>query len=182
VLAIRTATGLRVDGCVYFDPSTGRIDGLRYRLPGGASTTAIQVASYRAAHSAYGTPTILHDTLAGQAYDFVCFSAPIGSAPTINKVKRGRAVPVKCGLLSAIGSPVTNLTTATLRFTAGACTDAGGPTEDVEGDRAGNSGLQNLEGENYQMKWKTPSTATPCGELHLAVGDGVVHTARFQIT
>jgi hypothetical protein len=128
------------------------------------------------------TSTLGSGSTSFQAWDFVGFSSPIDNAPTINKIKGGRAVPVKWRLLSANGSPVTNLTTATLRFAAGACTGAGGPTVDVLQTGPGNSGLQNLGGGNYHMNWKTPSTATPCGELHLTVGDGVVHTARFQIT
>ena len=117
-----------------------------------------------------------------QAWDFVGFSTPIDNAPTINKVNGGRTVPVKWRLLNANGTPVTNLSTASLTFSAGACTGAGGLTDDIEQTVTGSSGLKNLGNGNYQMNWKTPTAKTPCGELHLTVGDGVVHSARFQIT
>ena len=128
------------------------------------------------------TSTLESGSTSFQAWDFVGFAAPIDNAPTINKIKGGRGVAVKWRLLTASGSPVTNLATATLRFAAGVCTGSGAATDDIEQTVTGSSGLLNLGNGNYQMNWKTPLTPTSCGQLHLTVGDGVVHTALFRIT
>lgn len=112
---------------------------------------------------------------------FVGFSAPVDNGTTINKVKRGRVVPLKWRLTDSSGAAVTTLTSAALTFSSGSCSAGSGPVDDVEQTVAGGSGLQNLGNGYYAMNWKTPSTPTACGELKLNIGDGLLHTARFQL-
>ena len=113
---------------------------------------------------------------------FTGFSAPVDNGTTINKVKAGRAVPLKWRLTDISGAPVTTLASATVRFVAGACNAGSGPVDDIEQTTAGASSLQNLGNGYYAMNWKTPTTTTPCGELRLDIRDGVLHKALFQLS
>jgi len=116
-----------------------------------------------------------------EAWDFIGFAHPVDNGSTVNKVKGGRAVPLKWQLRDGDGAPVTDLSGVSLRFAPGACSASGGAIDDIELTAATASSLQNLGGGSYQLNWKAPTTMTSCGELRLSLG-GVVHTARFQIT
>ena len=117
-----------------------------------------------------------------QAWDFVGFDRPVDGEGVINSIKGGRVVPLKWRVLDGNGSPVTTINSVAVAFAADACVGASAPTDLVEQTAASASSLQNLGNGYYQFNWKTPKATTPCGELRLALGDGVVRTARFGIT
>ena len=85
-------------------------------------------------------------------------------------------------LLDSTGSPIANLSSATISTTTAGC--AGDATIDVvEETLAGGSGLLNLGNGFYQVNWKTPKTyANSCRTMRLDLHDGVTHDARFQFT
>jgi hypothetical protein len=114
-----------------------------------------------------------------RTWKFVGFERPVDGGVTVNHMKAGRAVPLKWRLLDETGAPVLDLPSAKLTFRRTSC-DAS-PVDIVEESLTVGSGLQNHGDGNYQLNWKTPSTKG-CGTLQLDVGDGVLHTARFQLT
>lgn len=119
-------------------------------------------------------------TRIGASWDFVGFSQPIDNLPTVNQINAGQAVPVKWRILTASGSPVTDLTTATITATSVACENSAS-LDLVEETTAGDSGLKNLGNGYYQLNWKSPKAyASSCKTLHLHIGDGVSHDAGFK--
>lgn len=114
-----------------------------------------------------------------RAWDFVGFDQPVNGGSTLNSVKAGRAVPLKWRLLDETGAPVLDLSSVALTFLRTSCN--AGVIDAVEETVAVGSGLQNKGDGRYQINWKTPPTKG-CGTLRLDVGDGVLHTAVFQLT
>jgi hypothetical protein len=114
-----------------------------------------------------------------RTWKFVGFERPVDGGVTVNRMKAGRAVPLKWRLLDETGAPVLDLPSAKLTFQRTSC-DAS-LVDIVEEALTVGSGLQNHGDGSYQLNWKTPSTKG-CGTLQLDVGDGVLHTARFQLT
>ena len=88
--------------------------------------------------------------------------------------------PLRWRLVGSDGTPVTDLTTASLQATSLACSD--GTTSDLlEEIAAGSSGLLNLGNGYYQINWKAPkSYAGSCKTLHLDLGEGITRDALFR--
>jgi hypothetical protein len=108
---------------------------------------------------------------------FTGFSSPVEMNNVQNRVKAGSTVPLKWRLTNAIdGSPVTNLSSASVNVTNLTCGLA--VTDDlIDEASAGDAGLQNLGDGFYQFNWKTPKTyANSCKTLTLTLGGGVVPT------
>lgn len=116
------------------------------------------------------------------AYDFDGFHAPIHNLPAVNRVRAGRAVPVKFALggnhgfdIFAPGFPASEPV---------AC-DTSAPSGSVETtETAGNSSLtfDPVTGQ-YTWVWKTEkSWAGSCRRLLVRLADGTEHEARFEFT
>jgi hypothetical protein len=128
-------------------------------------------------------------------YQFFGFFAPVsnpgtGIQPVINTIKAGRTVPVKWQVLDGNGVAVTGLTlglsnggvaSGTVHLTAVNSTVCAHDTVDnsILVDAAGNSGLQDLGGGNYQFNWKTVLPSGACVLLSVDPGDGTQHQAYF---
>ncbi len=122
------------------------------------------------------------EALVLEAWDFIGFADPVDNVPTVNVVRAGQTVPLKWRVLDAEGNPVTDLTDAAVRVTALTC-NAGTAVDRIEETAAGGSRLQNLGDGYYQLNWKTPKGyANSCRTLSLDIGDGVTHTALFELT
>jgi hypothetical protein len=107
-------------------------------------------------------------------YDFAGFYAPVDRPTTMNVSKAGQAIPLKWTLRNALGAPVTDLATVTIKAVGIPC-PLGGTADQVEEYASGSSGLQNLGGGNYQFNWKTPTTyAGSCKSIELVFAAGGV--------
>jgi hypothetical protein len=107
-------------------------------------------------------------------YDFAGFYAPVDRPTTMNVSKAGQAIPLKWTLRNALGVPVADLTTVTIKAVGITC-PLGGTADQVEEYASGSSGLQNLGGGNYQFNWKSPTTyAGSCKSIELVFAAGGV--------
>ena len=114
-------------------------------------------------------------------YQFGGFLSPV-NADVLNAANAGQTVALKWRVTDATGTPVTNLTTATVTVTSLACT-IGSTANQVEESAAGGSGLQNLGNGYYQFNWKTPkSYAGSCKTMQLDLGEGITRNAAFEFT
>jgi hypothetical protein len=114
-------------------------------------------------------------------YQFGGFLSPV-NADVLNGANAGQTVALKWRVTDATGTPVTNLTTATVTVTSLACT-IGSTANQVEESAAGGSGLQNLGNGYYQFNWKTPkSYAGSCKTMQLDLGEGITRNAAFEFT
>lgn len=114
------------------------------------------------------------------SWTFQGFTAPVDNPDVLNVLNAGQIVPLKWRLLGSDGSPVTDLSTASIHATSLNCAD--GTTADlVEELAAGASGLQNLGNGYYQLNWKSPkSYAKSCKTLHVDLGEGIARDAMFR--
>ena len=104
-------------------------------------------------------------------YGFQGFFSPVDNT-MLNVAKAGQAVPLKFRLVDANGTPITNLSSATVKASSLSCS-LGETTDLVEEYASGSSGLQNLGDGYYQFNWKTPkSYAKSCKTVSLDLGDG----------
>ncbi len=107
-------------------------------------------------------------------YDFAGFYAPVDRPTTMNVSKAGQAIPLKWTLRNALGVPVADLATVTIKAVGITC-PLGGTADQVEEYASGSSGLQNLGGGNYQFNWKSPTTyAGSCKSIELVFAAGGV--------
>jgi hypothetical protein len=105
-------------------------------------------------------------------YDFAGFYAPVDRPNTMNVSKAGQAIPLKWTLRNALGAPVTDLATVTIKAVGMSCA-LGGTGDQVEEYASGSSGLQNLGGGNYQFNWKTPTSyGGSCKSIELVFAAG----------
>jgi PKD repeat protein len=113
-------------------------------------------------------------------FTFTGFFNPVDNPPTANRVKAGRAIPVKFSLGGNQGLGVI----ASFTSVPVACS-TGTPTGDVEVTvTAGNSSLQyDPATATYTYVWKTDgSWATQCRLLAMTLTDGTVQKALFTFT
>jgi hypothetical protein len=141
----------------------------------GAKTVAITGADIAGNERTVSCPYLV-------TYAFGGFASPVDEGGTLNVAKAGRGIPLKWHLEDASGAPVATLTTARVTVQALDC-GIGTSPDAVEETTAGESGLQNLGGGDYQLNWKSPSSyAGSCKTLRLDLGEGLVHTALFKFT
>lgn len=115
-------------------------------------------------------------------YNFGGFFQPVDNG-VLNLARAGRAIPLKWRLTDASGSPITNLSTASISTVTLNCGTLTERTDAIEEYAAGASDLQNLGDGYYQLNWKSPSTyAGSCRRLRFDVGDGAFRTADFSFT
>ena len=127
-----------------------------------------------------GTSREVTGPVTGASWHFAGFAQPVDVGGVLNVVNSGQAVPLKWRLTAASGTPVTNLTTATVTTQLLTCA-SGAQTDQIEEVVADASALKNLGNGNYQLNWKTPKTyANSCRTLALDIGDGVQHKALFK--
>ncbi|MDT0166609.1 PxKF domain-containing protein [Actinotalea sp. AC32] len=162
-------------------------------VPAGASARVVDTAAGADVDEVSGTGvtvTVGGSTTAladGSGGSFVTWTvsgpgAPVDPQPVLNRVKAGRAVPLKWHVADASGAPVTTLTSASVSVRNLACGLAT-TTDEVEQTVAGGSGLQNLGGGYYQLNWKTsPAWAGSCKTMTLDLGGGAVLRADFQLS
>jgi hypothetical protein len=125
-------------------------------------------------------------TSLGARFDFKGFFAPIrnpgSTAPyVVNRIKAGRAVPVKFSLNGDQGLGI--LADGYPRSKPVPCTLAG--TEGGEATRtAGGTGLSYRRGaDQYSYIWKTEKAwAGSCRQLMVGLTDGSIHMALFKFT
>ena len=101
------------------------------------------------------------------AYRFEGFFSPVEN-DALNSAKAGQSIPVKWRLTDANGVPVADPASFVGLYSSQQLCDSGLPTDAVEEDAAGSSGLQ-YNGDGYwQFNWKTPKTyAATCRSMYV---------------
>jgi hypothetical protein len=115
-------------------------------------------------------------------YTFEGFFSPIDNQ-RINSVKAGQAVPVKWRITDAGGAPISDPSSfkRLTSYSVNCGNFVGDPFSAIDGDAAGNSGLQYLGDGYWQFNWKTPKAyANTCRIMVLELGDGSTHNANFK--
>jgi hypothetical protein len=151
----------------------------------GSTATTDQRGYYRVAPCdigayEYGATT----TPPPASYTFVGFTGSVKNPNVLNVAKAGQTIPLQWRLLDGSGTPVTTLSSVTVRVESLSCS-AGTTQDKVRENAAGKSGLQNLGGGYYQYNWATPkSYANSCKTLTLTLGDGIglAPQALFKFT
>jgi len=147
----------------------------------GSTCTATTPGLHTVTASAGGRTVQADLTVTSSAgFTFTGFFAPVDSAPTVNEMSAGRAVPVKFSLGGDRGLAV---------FAAGfpasqaiAC-DLSAPTDALEETvTAGSSGLAyDPATDRYTYVWKTEkSWANTCRQLTVRFTDGTTQKANFR--
>lgn len=113
-------------------------------------------------------------------YAFSGFQAPVDNPPVVNRVKAGAGVPVKFSLGGNLGLDVLFRTPTSTGLTC----EAGAPTDVLETEAAGGSGLTyDPATDTYTYVWKTLKPwANTCRVLDLTLRDGTYRTANFSFT
>lgn len=89
------------------------------------------------------------------AYRFEGFFSPIDN-DLLNSAKAGQSIPAKWRLTDANGVPIADPASFVALYSSQQLCEGGQPTDAVEEDAAGSSGLQ-YNGDGYwQFNWKTP--------------------------
>ena len=116
----------------------------------------------------------------GPSFDFTGFFAPVDSAPVVNVVKPGSAVPVRFSLGGDFGLEIFAAQSPASRSIA--C-DGSASTDPLEQTaNAATSGLQyNAVTGVYTYVWKTDKAWTGCRELVLDFADGSSVHALFKL-
>jgi hypothetical protein len=167
-----TATGVdgaSLTGTFRYNPAAGTV--VRPGLQSLSVEFTPSDANYRSV-----TKTIQVSVL----YRFVGFLKPLKNPPVFNKVRAGRAIPIKFSLgrfegmrVLKVGSP----TSSAIACRASAPSVSMSDDEDGDGRR---SGLR-ADGLKYTYMWKTDrSWAGTCRKLVLTLADGSTHEALFQ--
>ena len=104
------------------------------------------------------------------------FLSPVDNPPTVNVVKAGNTVPIKFSLGGNFGLGILDGTPIAVPYDC----ESGVPTDPVEETSTANSGLVFVNGV-YQYNWKSPKSARGCFTFQLALDDGTVHIALFQL-
>lgn len=114
-------------------------------------------------------------------WDFAGFSQPVDNGGVFNVAKAGSSIPLKWRLVGEDGTPVTNLSAASVGIASVPC-EAGATTDTIEETAPAGSSLQNKGNGYYQLNWKTPSTASGCKMMRLSLaGEGPLsHSALFK--
>ena len=101
------------------------------------------------------------------AYRFEGFFSPIDNA-LLNSAKAGQAIPAKWRLTDANGVAIDSATSFVGLYSSLNLCEGGQPTDAVEEDAAGDSGLQ-YNGDGYwQFNWKTPKGyANTCRAMYV---------------
>lgn len=117
-------------------------------------------------------------TVSGQSTGF---TAPVDRAPTVNKAKVGRTVPLKWRVTDANNIGYAGLTNSqvSVRLDGNSTCTNSAATDEVEMYSTTTSGLQNLGDGYYQIDWKTPST-TGCRTVTVVMPGGNGPTAVFS--
>ncbi|MFC0679596.1 PxKF domain-containing protein [Lysobacter korlensis] len=105
-------------------------------------------------------------------YNFEGFYSPIDMG-ILNSARAGQSIPTKWRLTDANGAPINDPASfRALYSSANAC--AGGlPTDAIEEDASGSSGLQYLGDGYWQFNWKTPKTyASTCRGMYVEFQGG----------
>ena len=133
-------------------------------------------------------------------FNVVGFAAPVdnpgsGQTPVVNNINSKQAVPLKL-TVGCPGSPVNNLdlvgstNPATVHSVVLSVANAPAntcATNAVDNNlttiaSAGSSGWQILGGGAYQFNWKPSAPVNSCLLFSINLGDGVLHSAYFQIS
>ena len=131
------------------------------------------------------------------------FTAPVLNAPAVNFMSSKQAIPLKLTVVKntfqsgacTATTPVSNLnlfgsTTAgtvnTVQLSAGAapagtCSNPAVDTSTVSTSAAGASGWQILGNGQYQYNWQPNAPVGSCIQFSVDLGDGVQHTAYFNV-
>ncbi|HEX2035884.1 MAG TPA: PxKF domain-containing protein [Chloroflexota bacterium] len=116
-------------------------------------------------------------------YGFGGFLAPVGGPPTVNTGKAGRTYPVRWQLRDADGAYVsaTSAVSGLTYQSTGCGAFGGGPTDPLEAEDAGASGLRYDSATNqFVYAWQTPA-APGCYTLYLTLDTGQVFPAYFDL-
>lgn len=100
-------------------------------------------------------------------YRFDGFFSPIDNT-LLNSAKAGQSIPAKWRLTDANGVPIDSATTFVGLYSSQNLCEGGLPTDAVEEDAAGDSGLQYIGDGYWQFNWKTPKTyASTCRAMYV---------------
>jgi hypothetical protein len=114
------------------------------------------------------------------AWDFRGFTTPVDNPYVLNVVNAGQVVPLRWRLVRSDGTPVTDLSSASIHVSTLSCSE-GITSDQVEELATGGTGLLNLANGYYQLNWKAPKTyAKSCKTLHLDLGEGISRDAMFR--
>ncbi len=115
-------------------------------------------------------------------YDFTGFFAPVDSAPAVNVVKAGAAVPVRFSLGGFHGTDV--FAPGSPRSMSIACDFMADPNDVKVIERSGASELSyDSDSDQYHFVWKTERAwANTCRQLDVVLQDGSHHRANFRFT
>lgn len=101
------------------------------------------------------------------AYKFEGFHSPIDNA-LLNSAKAGQSIPAKWRLTDANGVPIDSAISFVGLYSSQNLCEGGLPTDAVEEDAAGDSGLQYIGDGYWQFNWKTPkSYANTCRAMYV---------------
>ncbi|NUO65614.1 MAG: hypothetical protein HOQ34_18790, partial [Gemmatimonadaceae bacterium] len=157
-------------------PSACSVSGSTVRL---LAIGACTVSADQAGDATY-LPAVQRTATIAVVWLFTGFLAPVDSAPALNRVNAGSAVPIKFGLggdrgMSVLpgGSPAS----MPVSCATGAALGPATPTE-----TPGKSGLTyDAASQTYAIVWRTDKGwAGSCRQLALTLADGSTHTARFE--
>ncbi len=159
--------------------------------PAAASVTAAADTATVGARSA----NLTGSDLAGNTATIACpytvrygadqqhfFAEPVDNA-AVNRAKSSKVIPVRWRLTRSDGTPITNLTAATVTSARANC--AIGLASDAIEEYARTTGptLQHLGNGVYQYNWKPiKKWAGTCRTMTLDLGEGITHTATFRFT
>lgn len=115
------------------------------------------------------------------AYRFEGFFSPIDN-DALNSAKAGQSIPAKWRLTDANGVPIEEASSFVALYSSQNVCEGGLPTDAVEEEAAGSSGLQ-YNGDGYwQFNWKTPKDyANTCRAMYVVFdSEQTSPVVRFQ--
>jgi Mg-chelatase subunit ChlD len=144
-----------------------------------AKAVDIGVVGFTADHAMGDTATVTLPPV-GSRYDFSGFKAPIDSAPALNVMNAGRAVPMKFSLSGDFGM---NIMAAGSPTSVPVNCGTGAVLAEIETtSAAGSSSLSyDAAAGTYTYVWKTDKGwANSCRSFQMNLNDGSSHTATFK--
>ena len=165
--------GVSLAGEFAYTPAAGTI------LSAGSHVLVVDFTPNDRNYTGASQTVVLEVTSPVSVLRFRGFFRPVKNPPLFNRMKAGRAVPIRFVVEGLRSSAVLQGTPSS---TAIACRAVHSESEVDETESAGRSGLR-LEGQKnrYKYVWKTdPSWSGTCRKFVLTLADGSTHEALFS--